>query len=95
MIDQSKLNVEELNTVVMDVQQRMGVQFCPKDVYDTLQYTIRKAELNGKDESYIPILLENELRDFLMRNRINFLGRLNHVRNMSSNSMQFQMSECF
>lgn len=40
--------------------------------YETLlQYTIRKSRRNGKDDSYIPILLETEIRDYFFRNAVN------------------------
>jgi hypothetical protein len=47
------------------------------EVYEIAKSTIQKAELNGKDENYVPILLRNELEDFLMRKRINDTGRRN------------------
>lgn len=75
MIDPKKLNSEELADVILEVQRRTGYRFDVVDAYEIARNTIHKAELNGKDESYVPILLENELRDFLMRKQINVLGK--------------------
>lgn len=77
MIDTSKLNPEELADVVMRVQNRTGYVFDVWDIYDVARHTVRKADLNGKDEAYVPILFENELEDFLMRAEINEMGRRN------------------
>ena len=48
-----------------------------EDIHTALQYTERKAKLNGKGDDYIPVLFENELRDFVMREIINTRGRMN------------------
>lgn len=77
MIDTSKLDPEKLADVVMKVQNRTGHIFDAWDIYDIAKHTVRKADLNGKDESYVPILFENELEDFLMRAEINRMGRRN------------------
>ena len=34
-------------------------------------------DLNGKDEAYVPLLFRNELEDYVMRERINAIGRRN------------------
>lgn len=75
MIDPKKLNPDELADVILDVQRHTGCCFDVVDAYEIARYTIRKADLNGKDGSYVPILLENELRDFLMRKQINALKK--------------------
>ena len=77
MIDPEKLNSEELADVVFEVQSRTGYRFDLNEVFEIARNTIRKADLNRKDESYVPILLKNELEDFIMRKQIHFLGRLN------------------
>lgn len=69
--------IEELVDILFDVQRRFHYTFDLQDVYDILTYTIRKCELNGKGSDYIPILYENELRDFLMRREINLRGAMN------------------
>lgn len=77
MIDTAKLNAEELGGIVVDVQNETGYWFDVYDVARIAQHTVRKAEMNGKDETYVPILFENELRDHVMRERINEMGRKN------------------
>ena len=77
MIDTKKLDNDELAGIVLEVQHRLGYKFDLMEVFDIVRYTVRKADMNGKDESYVPILLENELEDFVMRKQINFLGRVN------------------
>lgn len=77
MIDTAKLNVEELGGIVVDVQNETGYWFDVYDVARIAQHTVRKAEMNGKDENYVLILFENELRDHVMRERINEMGREN------------------
>ena len=68
---------EELVDILVDVQRRLRYTFDLVDVFDILRYTIRKCEVNGKGEDYVPILFENELRDFVMRKQINMRGRMN------------------
>lgn len=65
---------------VSEVSLKTGYVFSPEEVTGTIQHTARKCELNGKDIEYFYILLENELRDFLMRASINALGELNRRR---------------
>ena len=81
MIVPEKINAKELADVIFDVQRRTGYRFDVTEAFEIARYTIRKAELNGKDETYIPILLRNELEDFLMRKQINFVGRMNQCAN--------------
>lgn len=47
-----------------------------------LDYSARKCEANGKGAGYLPILYENELRDYYMRLEINMMGGLNDVRHL-------------
>lgn len=79
--------VDELVEIVERVEKKTGWTFCPKELHDILQFTIRKCELNGKGDDYIPILFENELTDYLMRLVINARGAKNHVRNLSQNAV--------
>lgn len=77
MLTLEKINTEELADIAMAAQRRMGPDLSLVDVYNVLRYTIRKAELNGKGDDYVPVLFENELRDFAMRKEINRIGGLN------------------
>ena len=75
MIDTTKLNPEELGDIIVDVQNETGFWFDVDDMVAIMQHTVRKADLNGKDEEYVPLLFRNELEDYVMRERINAIGR--------------------
>ncbi len=79
MIDPEKISAEELADIVYDVQSRIGYRFDLMEVFEIARHTVRKAELTGQDESYVPILFENELRDFVMRKCINVMGGMANV----------------
>ena len=68
---------EVMVDVLYQVQREVGYTFSFDEVYAMAVQTRRKVDLNGKGDDYVPILFENELRDLVMRNRINLLGRVN------------------
>lgn len=68
---------DELFDIVEDVQGRIGYIFSAQEVRKVLAYTKHKCEINGKGDSYVPILFENELRDHVMRLTINTMGEIN------------------
>ena len=84
MIDTAKLNTEELGNIIVDVQNETGFWFDVDDMVAIMQHTVRKADLNGKDEAYVPLLFRNELEDYVMRERINAIGRRNLSRRISA-----------
>ena len=47
-------------------------------ISEILFYTTRKCAIAGKGADYIPILFENEMDDYLMRQEINRKGARNH-----------------
>ena len=53
MIDTAKLNTEELGNIIVDVQNETGFWFDVDDMVAIMQHTVRKADLNGKDEEYV------------------------------------------
>lgn len=59
------------------VQIRTGYIFGLEELNEVMSHTIRKCDLNGKGDEYIPILFENELSDYLMRLSINAKGEMN------------------
>ena len=63
--------------ILFQVQRETGYIFTVDEAWEVMTHTVRKARMNGKGDDYIPVLLENELRDFLTRKQINLLGRLN------------------
>lgn len=71
------MSSDEIRRIVVGVEAKTGWTFRYKDVCEILQYTEQKARQNGKGQDYVPILFENELRDFMARSVINAKGRLN------------------
>ena len=69
--------IEELVDILIAVQRKLRYTFDLMDVFNILTHTIRKCELNQKGDDYIPLLFENELEDFVMREQINLRGRMN------------------
>ncbi len=61
----------ELDEIVVDVQNDTGYIFSFFEIVDILNFTIRKCQINGKGKWYVPVLFENELYDYLMREDIN------------------------
>ena len=88
MIDPEKLNSEELADVVFEVQSRTGYRFDLNEVFEIARNTIRKADLNRKDESYVPILLKNELEESTS------WGGLTNVPDMQTQPMLERLSKC-
>lgn len=74
------LDVAKVMRIVADVENRMEFSFSSDEVADTIRYTIRKCELNGKDEDYFYLLFENELEDLVRRYYINLRGFINQMR---------------
>ena len=68
---------ETIQEIVNDVEQRLQFTFFPEEIEALYQYTLRKAQMNGKDADYVPILFENELEDAVMRYAITCRGELN------------------
>lgn len=75
-----QVDIAKAMEIVSEVSVKTGYVFEPEEVSETIRHTARKCDLNGKDVEYFYILLENELRDFLMRASINALGELNRRR---------------
>lgn len=67
---------EAMVDILYQVQREVGHTFSFDEVYATVVQTRRKVDLNGKGDDYISVLFENELKDLVMRNQINLLGRL-------------------
>ncbi len=71
------INVEEIATIIDCVSDECRYVFSPEELESVIWLTDRKCQMNGKGDSYFPILLEYELRDFLIRKAINIGGMLN------------------
>lgn len=90
------LNADRALAVVNEVSERLNYFFDDEEIIEIVQYTIRKCEMNSKDEEYFYILLENELSDYVMRAYINYMGEMNrrkreNVRCVQTNPVQPQM----
>lgn len=66
--------------IVEQVSQKTGFVFEDEEISQTIEYTKRKCELNGKDEDYFYLLFENELEDLIQRYYINLRGFINQMR---------------
>lgn len=64
----------ELAEIVAKVQNDTKYVFCPYEIADILAFTRRKCKINRKGDDYVPLLFENELRDYLMREAINYMS---------------------
>lgn len=66
----------------LDIAERVawetGYQYGLSELRGIFNHTIRKCQINGQGIEYSYILLEDELRQHLMRLAINVKGELNH-----------------
>ena len=70
----SAMLTEELLAIVKKVQKKTGVVFGANEVGEILSHTRRKCSANGKGVSYIPILFETELLDYVLMDYISMKG---------------------
>ena len=76
------INAQRTMQVLVEVEEKTNYIFSPEEVIETVRYTIRKCELNGKDEEYFYLLLQDELEQHLMRAYINMRGEENRRRKL-------------
>lgn len=70
---------QELRAAREAAEAKLGFTI-PDEVADkVLAYAKRKCSVNGKPESYLPLLFQNELADHFMRLAINMRGGQNYV----------------
>lgn len=74
------IDLEKARAIVEQVSQKTGFVFEDEEISQTIEYTKRKCELNGKDEDYFYLLFENELEDLIQRYYINLRGFINQMR---------------
>ena len=60
-----------IDGIVEKTEKEIGYSFSPEQVYKILTYTIRKNSVAKNGDDYIPILFENELRDYVVRLQVN------------------------
>lgn len=74
------IDLGRAEAIVERVSQKTGFVFEDEEISQTIEYTKRKCELNGKDEDYFYLLFENELEDLIQRYYINLRGFINQMR---------------
>lgn len=74
------IDLERTWEIAAQVSERTGFVFDDEEISQTIEYTKRKCELNGKDEDYFYLLFENELEDLIQRYYINLRGFINQLR---------------
>lgn len=68
------LNV--FDKIVGDVEKEIDHRFTPDEVSHVLSHTIRKCQVNGKGNSYVPILFKDELKDYVGRMVFNLTNEI-------------------
>lgn len=71
---------KELYEIVERAGKELNYQFDDGEIADVLRYSLRKCEVNGKDDDYVPIIFETELHDYVMRSTINAVGYMNFLK---------------
>ena len=85
---------EELKSAILSVEKGNGIRLPNRVVYEVLRYSLSKLEYVRKDISYLPILFENELRDYVAREAINKRGGTDYVYRVRDDTMPQQLSKC-
>lgn len=52
-------------------EEAAGTTLTESEFQEVLAYTRHKARLNGKGEDYVPLLLYDEIRNYVFREQIN------------------------
>ena len=76
------MSIEDIGRAVSRVENETDYQYDDEEIGKVYEHTLRKCEINGKGNEYIPILFENELKDYIIAKAINLKGRCNYVRDM-------------
>lgn len=71
--------VEKIIAVIEAAEKKMGRQIPERVWLEVLWHSMRKCKTVGKDDDYLPILFENELHDYFMRQEINANGGFGYV----------------
>lgn len=74
------IDLGRAEAIIEQVSQKTGFVFEDEEISQTIEYTKRKCELNGKDEEYFYLLFENELEGLIQRYYINLRGFINQMR---------------
>lgn len=76
--DRRNVSQGVIEQMVGAAERILGLGFHPGILYGLADHTFRKWENTGYGEDYLPVLFENELRDYIMRREINEVGRMNY-----------------
>lgn len=71
--------VERIIAAIEVAEKKMDRQIPERIWLEVLWNTMRKCKAVGKDDDYLPILFENELYDYFMRQEINMKGGFAYV----------------
>ena len=69
----------KIRAILSKVNEETGQNIGDEEAANIYRYTKRKCRIIGKGRRYIPILYENELKDYLMRSAINKKGIINRM----------------
>ena len=85
---------DALADAVLAAELKTGRHFDFDTVFEVVKYSVHKLKVIGKGEDYLPLLLETELCDHVMREEINRRGELNRVCNLYEESLRQPVSQC-
>ena len=91
-MDEEKLQ-DALADAVLAAELKTGRHFDFDTVLEVVTCSVRKLKVIGKGEDYLPLLLETELCDYVMREEINWRGELNRVCNLHEESLRQPVSQ--
>ena len=63
--------MKEIREAILRAEKELGFEIAGEDADEVLMYSVQKCKAIKKDMSYLPILYENELRDYFFRLAIN------------------------
>lgn len=64
-------------------EAQLGFEIPDEVADEVMAFSKRKCELNGKGESYLPLLYVDELKQYYFRMAINLMGGMKNVRDLS------------
>lgn len=85
---------DALGDAVLAAELKTDRRFDFDTMFEVVRYSVHKLKVTGKGEDYLPLLLETELCDHVMREEINWRGELNRVCNLYEKSMRQPVSQC-
>lgn len=62
---------------VREDMEKQGYVLTEEEYQIILEYTIRKSDLCGKGRDYVPLLLEDEIKNYYFRNTVTAISLIN------------------